>query len=117
MGIEIVLLNATYAQKYSVTQERRKQVRLRAGLPVLLKTPLGDLQGKSRDLSIAGFFLLSPVPVPLGTQVRLTFSVPPQNRWQPSLRFGCNATVVRLEPQESGGCGVALTCGRIQIMD
>lgn len=54
--------------------ERRSNDRLDKVFPVWLDGDRGGAHGVARNISPGGLFVETPVPQPIGTQVRITFS-------------------------------------------
>jgi hypothetical protein len=91
----------------SALQERRRANRLQMAVPVVLHTAAGDLLAESRNISNEGMFVRSPVFLPIGAKIQMTFSVPSQHISHEDVRVHCGGRVARLEPMEDG-FGIAI---------
>lgn len=97
--------------------ERRRQTRTPVELPVKIR-PEGNHQlehaGLTRDLTNSGIFLYTDSALEPGAKLELVLMLPP------SLGLGvggwtlCQASVVRIEPTDGKGVGVAATLDRIE---
>ena len=99
--------------------ERRRQTRTPVELPVKIR-PKGNHQlehsGLTRDLTNSGIFLYTDSALEPGAKLELVLMLPP------SLGLGlglggwtlCQASVVRIEPTDGKGVGVAATLDRIE---
>ena len=100
--------------------ERRRQPRDPVQLPVKIR-PKDDLHadrpehaGLTRDLTSSGIFLYTDSAMEPGAKLELVLMLPP------SLGLGvggwtlCQASVVRVEPTDGRGVGVAATLDRIE---
>jgi c-di-GMP-binding flagellar brake protein YcgR len=100
--------------------ERRRQVRTPIQLPVKIrpKSPheedRPELSGLTRDLTSSGIFLYTDSALQEGAKLELVLMLPP------SLGIGaggwtlCQASVVRVEPSDAKGMGVAAIFDRIE---
>ena len=100
--------------------ERRRQSRNPVALPVKIR-PKEDQRadrpehtGLTRDLTSSGIFLYTDSAMEPGAKLELVLMLPP------SLGLGvggwtlCQASVVRVEPTDGRGVGVAATLDRIE---
>jgi len=85
-------------------EDRREKLRLQLPMPVLLKTPTGELHGMARDVSIAGAFVTSKVALSVGTRITITFTLPIKD----ARPFRSNGTVVRSQQLGNGNFGSAI---------
>lgn len=100
-------------------QERRRQQRITASVPVALKGQQGDVQGAghTRDLSSNGIFLYTDSEIVKGSELEMVLILPPEftdgeKRW-----VCCQASVVRVEGESKGGkFGVAAAIRSMQFL-
>lgn len=100
--------------------ERRRQARTPVQLPVKIRpksdheTDAPEHSGLTRDLTSSGIFLYTNSALEAGAKLELVLMLPP------SLGLGlggwtlCQASVVRVEPTDGKGVGVAATLDRIE---
>lgn len=100
--------------------ERRRQVRTPVQLPVKIRPKIDnepappERSGLTRDLTSSGIFLYTDSALEPGAKLELVLMLPP------SLGLGvggwtlCQASVVRIEPTDGKGVGVAATLDRIE---
>jgi hypothetical protein len=65
--------------------DRRGQTRLRVAFPVLVEGPFGLRRCIARDISSRGLFIETYDELPVGTDVRVTFSLP-DGSWEMTAR-------------------------------
>ena len=63
------------------------------------------LEGKIRDISNKGAYLLLPMEFRVGQRVRLEMHVPPEAARSLGLGIQCEAEVIRVDPPAPGGQG------------
>ena len=100
--------------------ERRRQTRTPVQLPVKIRpkveqgTQGPEHSGLTRDLTSSGIFLYTDSALEPGAKLELVLMFPP------SLGLGaagwtlCEASVVRVEPSEGNGIGIAATLDRVE---
>lgn len=59
-------------------------------------------EGMSRDVSVAGAFILTPTCPPVGTALQLEISLPPLHGPTPTVRLKGKARVLRIERAAEG---------------
>jgi hypothetical protein len=103
--------------------ERRKARRYCVYLPLQVcisrKRPAEFFTAQLRDVSRAGIYFQSNVPLDEGTQVELTFALPSDRDGGPSVLVRTSARAVRVSRTESGMAttyGVAATIDRIDFV-
>jgi hypothetical protein len=95
-------------------EERRTKLRFRVAMPVVLQTPTGELHVETRDIGPCGAFVRSATAIPLGSKVKMTFTVPGQDAFPDDFPFYCDGTVVRLERRADDNWGIAVACKFIE---
>ena len=62
----------------SYWEEKRQSVRTGIVWPVSFESPNGPIQGKTKDISLSGAFIVCPIPKPLKEMFSLTLNIPGQ---------------------------------------
>jgi len=96
------------------SKERRIKARFRVAMPVVLQTPTGELHVETHDIGPCGAFVRSATAIPLGSKVKMTFTVPGRDAFPDNFPFYCDGTVVRLERLADDNWGIAVACKFIE---
>lgn len=92
--------------------ERRSSERLRLAFPVLIEGPYGLRRCVARDVSERGLFVETNEIFPLGTELRVTFSLP-DGSWEMTAR--CTVKhVMKLSGLGGSLHGMGLALGAIE---
>ena|ERR1035437_6612446 len=90
--------------------ERRTKPRFRVAMPVVLQTPTGELHVETCDIGLGGAFVRSTAALAVGSNLKITFTIPGQDAFPDNFPFYCEGTVVRLERLAADNWGIAVTC-------
>ena len=90
--------------------ERRTKPRFSVAMPVVLQTPTGELHVETHDIGPCGAFVRSATAIPLGSKVKMTYTIPGQDAFPDNFPFYCDGTVVRLERRADDNWGIAVAC-------
>ena len=99
--------------------ERRSGNRIRARVPVTVKSPDGSLEasGYTRDLSSSGVFLYADAEMTPGSELEIVMVLPPELAEGKKSWACCQGAIARVEPGANGeGLGVAVTLRRMDIL-
>jgi hypothetical protein len=91
----------------SSKSDRRGQARLRVAFPVLVEGPFGLRRCIARDISARGLFIETWDEHPIGTELRVTFSLP-DGSWEMTARCVVRHVIdLRAGEGELRGIGVS----------
>jgi len=102
--------------------ERRKEPRISAKLPVKLRTVEGVtplmVSGDSINVSERGLLFQMNGPMKAGTRIELAFTMPPEVTGSVPMKVRCIGRVIRVEPDASadGRTGVAAQIERFETI-
>lgn len=91
--------------------ERRAARRLPLHVPVFVTVTEGGIKDHAavtRNVSASGVFLEMESPLPEGTEIEFTLTLPPEITHSGSIRVHCLGTVVRVEHGERAGVAAAI---------
>jgi hypothetical protein len=99
----------------SIERRRTKRLKLRIGLRVSVLNSDAPMQTtESLNLSSAGIYFVTDLPLTRGTAVQLLFKMPPEVTHMPATNWVCSGHVVHVEPvsnpKGSIGVGVQFDC-------
>ena len=94
--------------------DRRSGRRITTRVPTRIRTPLGEQDAQTRDVSANGVFLYTKSKMEKGTEVELVLILPPELTSGEKCWVCCQATVVRVE--EGPEFGVAAQIRRMDIL-
>ncbi|HEY1679707.1 MAG TPA: PilZ domain-containing protein [Candidatus Sulfotelmatobacter sp.] len=98
----------------TVENDRRSGRRIATRVPTRVRTPQGELDAQTRDISANGVFLYTKSKMEKGTEVELVLILPPELTSGEKCWVCCQATVVRVE--EGPEFGVAAQIHRMDIL-
>ena len=58
------------------TEERRQDSRIEIKWPVIMETSKETIKGETKNFSLAGAFIISKIPIPLGEVFSITIDIP-----------------------------------------
>jgi hypothetical protein len=84
-------------------EERRAAQRFAFELPVILKHPLqGEIHTRTRNLSTKGICFYLQTPLPVGSSLQFTMTLPVEMTLTEPVRVRCFGHVVRMENDDTG---------------
>ena len=94
--------------------DRRSGKRIATRVPTRIRTPHGEQDAQTRDVSANGVFLYTKSKMEKGTEVELVLILPPELTSGEKCWVCCQATIVRVE--EGPEFGVAAQIRRMEIL-
>ncbi|MGH9495663.1 MAG: PilZ domain-containing protein [Candidatus Sulfotelmatobacter sp.] len=94
--------------------DRRSGKRIAKQVPTRIRTPQGEQDAQTRDISANGVFLYTKSKMEKGTDVELVLILPPELTSGEKFWVCCQATIVRVE--EGPEFGVAAQIRRMDIL-
>lgn len=64
---------------WTAEENRRSRPRTSIGWKALIETSQGELEVKTKDVSLSGAFIVCETPLPIGEKLQIQFQVPTQN--------------------------------------
>jgi hypothetical protein len=98
----------------TVDTDRRSGKRIATRVPTRIRTPHGEDNAQTRDISANGVFLYTKSKIEKGTDIELVLILPPELTSGEKCWVCCQATVVRVE--EGPEFGVAAQIRRMEIL-
>ncbi|HEX3820965.1 MAG TPA: PilZ domain-containing protein [Candidatus Sulfotelmatobacter sp.] len=94
--------------------DRRSGKRVITRVPTRIRTPQGEQDAQTRDISANGVFLYTKSKMEKGTEVELVLILPPELTSGEKCWVCCQATIVRVEEGEQ--FGIAAQIRRMDIL-
>jgi hypothetical protein len=99
--------------------ERREARRFTMSLPmrVFPREAKGrELKARTRDVSYRGLYFHAEAKFEVGSEIEFVITLPQQVTQSGDVNIRCLGQVVRIEPTENGGVGIAAKIARYEFM-
>lgn len=97
--------------------EQRSTPRVTRRVTARVRSPRGELNAETRDISQRGAFFFTPSRLEEGAQIELVLIMPPEITQAGAQWVCCQGTVLRVEePDRAGQFGVAARLDRVQAL-